>query len=359
MNKLRIAQVSTLWETTPPPLYGGTERITSVLTEELVSRGHDVTLFATGDSKTSAKLESTYPHALYRDGVPWTNPLYPLLHISNVYDKADQFDIIHMHLNNRNDYVALALANTVKTPTVFTIHFVLPEAGDVAKQDRMFLLKKYQKNNFVTISHAQQTLKFLNYVGTVHNGLDFSKFEFNSNPEEYLVWLGRITSTKGTWEAIQAAKKAKIKLILAGKIDWANAEDVKYCEEMIKPEIDGKQIVYLGEQGDKEKIELLRNAKALLNPIKWNEPFGLVTVEAMACGTPVIAFDRGPIRELVVDNETGYIVKDIDGMVKAVGEIGKINRKKCCEHANKNFSAKIMADKYEEVYKKIIAQKTK
>ncbi len=356
-RKLRIAQVSTLWETTPPPLYGGTERITSVLTEELVKRGHDVTLFATGDSKTSAKLESVYPRALYRDGVPWTNPLYPLLHIANVFDKAGQFDIIHMHLNNRNDYISLVLANTIKTPVVFTLHFVLPEENDAVKKDRLLLLKKYQKHNFVTISRAQQTLKFLNYAGTVHNGLDFSSFIYNNDPSEYLVWLGRITPTKGTLEAIQVAQKTNMKLILAGKIDWASAEDVKYCEEKIKPEIDGKQISYLGELGDKDKIELLRNAKALLNPIQWNEPFGLVTIEAMACGTPVIAFDRGPMRELVIDGETGFIVKNSDEMAEAIGKINKINRKDCCKHANLNFSAKTMTENYEKVYQKILGNK--
>ncbi|MDP3057541.1 MAG: glycosyltransferase family 4 protein [bacterium] len=354
-KKLRIAQIGTLWETTPPSLYGGTERITSVLTEELVRRGHDVTLFATGDSKTSGRLESVYPRALYRDGVPWTNSLYSLLHITNAFDKADQFDVIHMHFNNRNDYIALALAATVKTPTIFTIHFVLPEENDSVKQDRLFLLKKYQKHNFVTISRAQQTLKFLNYAGMVHNGLNFSEFKFNDKPEEYLVWLGRITPTKGTAEAVQAAIKVKTKLILAGKIDSAVPEDIRYYEEDIKPFIDGKQISYIGEVEDKEKIKLLQSAKALLNPIKWNEPFGLVTIEAMACGTPVIAFDRGPIREQIVDGETGFIVKNVDEMVEAVSKINNLDRRKCYERANKFFSAKVMAEGYEDVYRKVIA----
>ncbi len=181
-----------------------------------------------------------------------------------------------------------------------------------------------------------------------------SSFVFNNAPNDYLVWLGRVTPVKGTLEAIQAAKKAKMKLILAGKIDWASAEDIKYCEEKIKPEIDGKQVSYLGELGDKEKIELLRNAKALLNPINWNEPFGLVTIEAMACGTPVIAFDHGPIREQVIGGKTGFIVKNVDEMAEAVGKIDKINRKKCYEHSNKYFSVERMAEGYEEVYRKVI-----
>ncbi|MDP3057540.1 MAG: glycosyltransferase family 4 protein [bacterium] len=355
MKKLRIAQVGAIWETTPPPLYGGTERIVYNLTEELVRHGHDVTLFATGDSKTSGKLESVYPRALYRDGIPWSNPLYPLLHITNAFDKADQFDVIHMHLNTRQDYVALAFASWIKTPVVVTIHFVMPGENDPAKQDRLLLLKKYKKNNFVTISNAQRTLSFLNYAGTVYNGLDFSEFKFNPKPENYLAWLGRFCHDKGTYEAIQVAKKTGMKLIMGGKIDWANEEYKKYYEEKVKPHIDGKQIVYLGELGDKEKIELLRNAKALLNPINWNEPFGLVTIEAMACGTPVIAFDNGPVREQIIEGKTGFIVKNIDEMAEAVGKIGKIDRAFCQKHAVQHFSAKAMAEGYERVYEKVLA----
>lgn len=359
MKKLRIAQISTLWETTPPPLYGGTERIVSVLTEELVRHGHKVTLFATGDSKTSGKLESVYPRALYRDGIPWTNPLYPLLHITNAFDRASEFDVIHMHLNTRQDYAALAFAKYIKTPIVITIHFILPKENDLTKQDRFLLLKKYKKNNFISISKAQQTLKFLNYAGTVYNGLDFSDFKFNPKPENCLVWLGRFCHDKGTYEAIQVAKKTGMKLVMAGKIDWANDEYKKYYEEKIKPETDGKQIVYISEVGDKEKIELLRNAKALLNPINWNEPFGLVTIEAMACGTPVIAFDNGPVREQIIEGKTGFVVKNIDEMAEAVGKIDTLDRAFCAKYANEKFSAKVMAEGYEEVYRKVIVAKGK
>ena len=188
---MRIAQISTIWEKTPPALYCGTERVVSNLTEELVRRGHKVTLFATGDSKTSARLESVYPRALYRDGIPWANPLYPLLHLTNAFDKAGQFDIIHMHFNTRQDYISLALAGCVKTPTVFTTHFVMPGKNDVAKRDRFLLLNKYKKRNFVTISNAQHTLKFLNHVGTVYNGLDFTDYKPASGHEDYAAWLGR------------------------------------------------------------------------------------------------------------------------------------------------------------------------
>lgn len=359
MKKLRIAQVGTIWETTPPPLYGGTERIVYNLTEELVRRGHDVTLFATGDSKTLGKLESIYPKALYRDGIPWSNPLYPLLHITNAFDKADHFDIIHMHFNTRQDYVALAIAGYIKTPTIFTIHFVMPGENDPAKQDRLLLLKKYKNRNFVTISKAQQTLRFLNYAGTVYNGLDFSLFKFNPKPQNYIAWLGRFCHDKGTAEAIAVAKKTGMKLIMGGKIDWANKEYKKYYEEKVKPHIDGKQIVYLGELGDKEKIELLKNAKALLNPINWSEPFGLVTIEAMACGAPVIAFDNGPVKEQIIDGKTGFIVKNVNEMAEAVGKIDKIDRAFCRDHAIKNFSAKAMAEGYEDVYMNVLKKERK
>ncbi len=353
-KKLRIAQIGSVWETTPPPLYGGTERIVSVLTEELVRRGHDVTLFATGDSKTSAKLEAVCPRALYRDSIPWTNALYPLLHITNALDRANQFDIIHMHFNTRQDYVALALADCIKTPIIFTMHFVLPKEGEKGKEDRFLLLKKYKNRNFTVISHAQKTLDFLNYVGMVHNGLDFSEFKFNAKPENYLTWLGGFRHNKGTAEAIAVAKKVGMKLIIGGKLDWANEEYVKYYKEKIEPEIDGKQVICLGELNDREKIKLLRSAKALLHPLNWNEPFGLVAIEALACGTPVIAFDNGPVKEQIIEGKTGFIVKNINEMAEAVGKIDKLDRKKCYESANEKFSAKTMAQGYEDVYARII-----
>lgn len=354
MKKLRIAQIGTVWETTPPPLYGGTERIVYNLTEELVKRGHDVTLFATGDSKTSAKLESIYPKALYRDGIPWSNPLYPLLHLTNAFDKAEKFDIIHMHFNTRQDYVALALAGYVKTPTVFTMHFVLPGKKDMANRDRFLLLGKYKKRNFITISNAQRTLSFLNYAGTVHNGLDLSDFQFNANPQNYIAWMGRICHEKGTYEAIQASQKAKVKLVLAGKVDWANDIYRKYYEEKIKPRLDAKSVVNIGELAEKKRVRFLKNAKAVLIPINWNEPFGLVTIEAMACGTPVIAFDSGPIREQVIHGKTGFIVKNVDQMAKAIGNIDKIDRMFCREHAYANFSARKMGEEYEKIYRNIL-----
>ncbi len=356
MKKLKIAQVGSIWETTPPKLYGGTERVVHGLTEELVKRGHKVTLFATGDSKTSATLKSVLPKAAYRQGIPWTNFLYPLHHISEAFERAAEFDIIHMHFNTRADYVALVLAGMIKTPTVFTTHFAYPSESekDKEKRERVVFLKKYKDRNFISISKAQQTLSFLNYVGKVHNGLDFSKFPFHEKAGDSLIWIGRFCHDKGTKEAIQVAKKTGQKLILAGKIDKQNAAYVKYYKEEVEPHIDGKQIIYVGEANDAQKIKLLKKAKALLMPINWNEPFGLVTIEAMACGVPVIAFDKGPMKEIIMNNKTGFIVKNVNEMAKAVNKVDQLNRKLIRQYTLSHFSAAAMADNYEKVYEEVL-----
>jgi glycosyltransferase involved in cell wall biosynthesis len=354
MKRLRIAQIGTVWEQTPPKLYGGTERVISNLTEELVKRGHKVTLFATGDSKTKAKLSSITKRPLYREGIPWTNFLYPLYHISEVFEQADKFDLIHMHFNTRQDYASLVLAGMVKTPTIFTTHFVLPLEKDKDRHDRFMFLKKYKDRNFISISEAQQTLPELNFVGTVHNGLDLSKYHPAKKAGQHLVWIGRICHDKGTREAIEVAKKTGLKLILAGKIDQHNPEYLEYYEKEIEPHIDGQQITYVGEVNDKQKEALLKKALALLNPINWNEPFGLVTIEAMAMGVPVIAFNNGPVHEQILDGKTGFIVHNVQEMADAVGKVGTLNRGLIREYAVRNFSVKMMADGYEAIYRKIL-----
>jgi glycosyltransferase involved in cell wall biosynthesis len=329
MKKLRIAQVGSIWYTTPPKLYGGTERVIYNLTEELVKRGHDVTLFATGDSKTISKLHSILKKPAYRQGIPWTNFLYPLYHISEVFERAHEFDIIHMHINTRQDYGSLVYAGMVKTPTLFTIHFVLPlQKRMLIEKIGLMFLKKYKDLNYNSISKAQQTLDFLNYVAVVHNGLDFSKFPLYEKPGNDLVWIGRITKDKGTREAIEVAKKSHTKLILAGKIDKLYEDDHYYYKKYIEKHIDGKQIKYIGEVNDAQKIKLLKKAKAVLMPIMWNEPFGLVPIEAMAAGVPVIAFDKGPMRELIIDGKTGFIVKNIKEMAEAIKKVDSLDRKK-------------------------------
>lgn len=351
-KKLRIAQIGTIWEKTPPKLYGGTERVVHDLTEQLVDRGHKVTLFATGDSITSAKLDSSTPKALYRTGVPWSNFLYPLYHISRVFERAREFDVIHMHINQRQDYVSLPMAGLVKTPTIFTLHFELPLKSDKSKEDRYKLLSKYRHRHFVSISHAQRTLKFLNYAGTVHNGLDLDHYQEGAGGD-YVVWLGRICHDKGTREAIEAAKKSGTPIILAGRIDLFNPEYVKYYKTKIEPLIDGRRVKYIGEVDDKQKQALFAKAKALLHPINWNEPFGLAVIEAMAVGTPVIAFNRGPVREQIMNGKTGFIVKNVAEMAEAIKKVDSINRDFVREQVFKNFSSAKMAEGYEKIYHQV------
>lgn len=356
MDKLRIAQVGTIWEAIPPQLYGGTERVISGLTEKLVSLGHDVTLFATGDSKTSARLKTTYPRAAYRDQLPWENFLFPFDHISEVFYNADDFDIIHIHLNRSQDYTSLVLSDFVKTPVVFTLHFELvhPQHPNWSNwKDRNYFLTKHRDHNFISVSNAQRTID-LNFIATVYNGLDFSGFPMPDKAGEELLWIGRICHEKGTKEAIEVAKKTGLPLTLAGKTDMLKYQ--AYTEEVMAM-IDGKQIKFIGEIDDQQKIELLKKTKALLMPVNWNEPFGLTQIEAMAMGVPTIAFDKGAEREIITDGETGFIVQDTDEMTKAVRQVDDLNRALIRGDALARFDADTMTDNYLKVYKKVMIKR--
>jgi glycosyltransferase involved in cell wall biosynthesis len=346
---LRIAQVGPLWENIPPPFYGGTERIVSSLTEGLMKKGHDVTLFACGTSKTSAKLISTYPRPLFRDGIPWTNIMYPLLHITKVLEMEKQFDVIHMHLNKASDYLALPLFEPIKHKVVVMMHFAAPQYKNYP--DRQLVLEKYHGMNYVSISNFQRVgMEKLNWIATVYNGIDIENYTFNSYPKDYFLWLGKFNADKGTKEAILAAKKAGIKLLLGGAIDKLDGDDYRYYTEEVKPLIDGKQIIFIGEVGGKEKDELLGNAVGFLNPIQWNEPFGLVSPEAMATGTPVISFRRGALPEIIQDGVNGFLVDNVDQMVEKIKDIHTIERIKCRERIEEKFTSQIMVDEYEKVY---------
>lgn len=361
-TKLKIAQIAPPWVSIPPKKYGGTETVISNLTEELVRRGHEVTLFASGDSTTKAKLVSAFPKALYESGVPWTNGFYPLYHAVTAFERAEEFDIIHDHFQ----FLGLCFSAFVKTPMVSTHHgdFETVEK-DAAKYQ---ILKKFRNNSFVSISDSQRKYSSLglNFVATVYNGIDLQEFKFSDKSDNYLVWLGRITEKKGILIAIEAAKRSGLSLKIAAKVDMNNPPDVEFFEKKVKPLIDGKSVEYLGEVDFAQRNDLLRNALALLNPIQWNEPFGLVMPEAMACGTPVIAFDRGAVREIVRDGFNGFVVEPLDkegkinvgGLVEAIGSIDKINRKGCRKSVEENFTVDIMADKYEEVYYKILEKRT-
>ena len=351
--QLRIAQVGSLWENTPPPKYGGTERVVSLLTEGLVKRGFDVTLFACGSSTTAAKLVSVYPRPLYRDGIAWTNVGYPLLHITEAFDREHEFDIIHVHLNKASDYLALPLAVRLAQKTVFTLHFPYPSMS--GREDRHKILQKYKKLNFVSISNSQrQGGENLNWIATVYNGIDMSKYSFSGKPEDYVLWLGKFNPDKGTKEAILAAREAGVVIRVAGAIDTTEGPDFVYYRDEVKPMLDGISALTIGEVNDEEKDQLYGHALAFLNPIKWNEPFGLVMAEAMATGTPVIAFPNGAAPELIIDGKTGYLVGDIHEMAARIKMVGTLSRQVCREHIEKKFSSDKMVDGYINVYNTIL-----
>ncbi len=349
---LRIAQVGPLWENIPPEKYGGTERIVHYLTEGLVKKGHDVTLYACGTSKTSAKLVSVYPRPLYRDGIPWTNMTYPLLHLTEVFDHAEDYDIIHIHLNQVSDYLALPLSVRYKNKVLFTPHFVYPLLHN--QQDRHLVLQKYKDLNYTSISNAQRLKgENLNWIATVYNCVDTQLYTLHENPKDYWLWVGKFNPDKGVKEAILAAKRAGVTLHIAGAIDTLENEDYRYYTDEVKPLIDGKQIVYIGEIGDAEKDKIYGEAIGFLNPIKWNEPFGLVMAESLAAGTPVISFRNGAAPEIIVDGENGYLVESVDQMAEKIKDIQKIDRRKCRARIEALFTIDKMVVGYETAYSQI------
>jgi len=353
---LRIAQVAPLWENIPPALYGGTERIVYSLTQGLVRRGHDVTLFACGTSQTDAKLVSIYPRPLFRDGVPWTNIMYPLLNITEAFDRQEEYDIIHIHLNKSSDYIALPLAKPILKKVVFTLHFPYPASQK--RQDRHEVFQKYKDLQYISISHSQRRRgENINWIGTCYNGIEIEDFHFNPAPKDYFLWLGKFNPDKGTKEAILAAKKAGVKLLVAGKIDNLEGADLKYYEEDIKPLLDDKQIIFVEELDKAKKSEIYGGAIGFLNPIGWNEPFGLVMAEAMACGTPVISFRQGAAPEIITDGETGYLVENVDQMVEKIKIISSIDRAACRRRIEQHFTSKTMVEAYSKIYEQISIQK--
>lgn len=350
--KLRIAQIAPLWENIPPDKYGGTERIVYYLTEGLVKANYDVTLFACGSSKTSAHLRSVFPTPLFRTGVLWTNIMYPLLNITEAFDHANEFDIIHMHLNKSSDYFSLPLAKPIKNKVVFTLHFPYPESQN--RQDRHRVLQKYKDLQYISISNSQRKGgENLNWIGTVYNGVDTDLFKLNLIPKDYFLWLGKFNPDKGVKEAILAAKQAGVKLVVAGAIDNLEGEDFRYYQEEVKPLIDNKQILFVGELNDEIKNKLYGEALGFLEPIKWNEPFGLVMAESMATGTPVIAFKNGAAPEIIVDGKSGYLVDDVDSMVQKMKQISSIDRNECRKRIEELFSIEKMVEGYCKIYDNI------
>ena len=343
---MKIAQVSPLWERVPPPAYGGIELVVSLLTDELVRRGHEVTLFASGDSLSLAKLVSVHPRALRLDPTIKEPGIYEMLLLGLVYEEAENFDIIHSHVG----LGSLVYANLVKTPTVHTLHGIFTP-------DNEKIFKYGKKQPYVSISNSQQEPRLgLNYVDTVYNGIDVSSYEFYPQPTEppYLAFLGRMSPEKGPHLAIEIAQETGWKLKIAGKVDVV---DMEYFTQKIKPHIDGKQIEYLGEANHIQKNALMGGAYATLFPITWREPFGLVMVESMASGTPVIAMRLGSTREVIVNGETGFLCNNVEECINSLDRVADLNRYACRQYVEENFSVQKMTDGYEVVYQKLIAEK--
>lgn len=351
---MKIAQIAPPWLKVPPRCYGGIETVIYDLTEELVAKGHDVTLFAPGGSRTSAKLIAPLPEPLGNIKAAKDNVINPLIYFERVFSRAGEFDLVHNH----DEYYSMFFASLVKTSVVQTLHNSYERKYLTSEQ--MTIFKEFKSQNYVTISKSQK--KFtpkINISGTVYNGINLDHFKYKDKPGDYLFWIGRTNRKKGGKEAISIAKRLGVKLIMAGSID---VDELWYYEKEIKPYVDGKQIVFIPEVDYDEKVALFQNALCTISPIHWEEPFGLIMVESMACGTPVVAFDRGAAKEVILDGFSGLVVspkKSTAGMVSAVKNISQIRRENCRKWVEDNFSSKKMANDYEDIYRKILGLPSK
>lgn len=334
---MRIAMLSPVAWRTPPRHYGPWESVVSLLTEGLVARGVDVTLFATADSKTKGTLRAVCKSG-YAEDEHADAKVLECLHISALFESADEFDIIHNHF----DFLPLTYSDLVSTPMITTIHgFSSPRI--------LPLYEKYNtKMHYVSISEADRSPK-LDYISTIHHGIDLNEFSFNAEPSDYLLFFGRIHPDKGTKEAIDIAKGAGRKLIIAGLI-----QDEEYYEREVEPHLNDDDIIYAGSVGPERRDALLRDAYALLHPINFCEPFGLSIIEAMACGTPVIAFNKGSMPELIRDGLNGYLVAGVAEAINATNKIHEIDRLACRRFVEDSFSTERMVDDYIRVYERIL-----
>jgi glycosyltransferase involved in cell wall biosynthesis len=342
---MRIAQLAPLVESVPPSGYGGTELVVSLLTEQFVKEGHEVTLFASGDSQTSARLVSVEDTPL-RNHFPihrWN--AYDIRLLLKLVEMQDEFDIIHNHMG----YQALPTLCELRKPMVTTNH-------NLVKDYCRPIYFAYGKSPFVAISEAYRRLNYpekLNYVDVVYNGIDLEPYQFNADAKrDYLLFLGRICQDKGTAPAIEIAKKLGLPLKIAGKID---TEDGDYYEKNVKQHIGGN-IEYVGEVNMQQKIRLYSGAIAVVYPIDFEEPFGLVMAESLACGTPLMAFDRGSVREVLSDGETAVIGNTVDDLVARFPEIEKISAQTCRNRVENLFSKEVMARNYLNVYSTLVAR---
>lgn len=335
---MRVAILSPIAWRTPPRLYGPWEQVASNITEALVERGMDVTLFATGDSITKAKLAYCCHHPYAEDSAADVK-VNECLHISHLFERADEFDIIHNHY----DFLPLTYSRLINTPMITTIH-------GFSSEKIVPVYKKYNAtNHYVSISLANRHPE-LDYIANVYNGVNTGDFTFNEHPQDYFLFFGRIHPEKGTKEAIELAKKCRKKLIIAGLI-----QDAGYFNSQVRPYIDNENVVYTGNCGPQQRDKLLGNAMALLHLVLFDEPFGLSVAEAMCCGTPVIAFNRGSMPELILHGKTGFLVNTIKDAEQAAKQLHHISRAGCREWAVAMFSKERMADDYIKTYKQVLS----
>ncbi|UCD02829.1 MAG: glycosyltransferase family 4 protein [Candidatus Aenigmatarchaeota archaeon] len=339
MVKMNIAQLCPPILATPPLKYGGTERVASMLTEELVRRGHRVTLYATGNSKTKAKLKYFYRKNI---GIDYFRLQNGILQASLVFDDQDDYEIVHSHTGG----YGLIVAKYMKTPVVTTMH------NDYIRPGTIEFEQYRNSGHFVCISKKQEKrLKGLRSAGVVYNATDTDKYRFCDEKRDYFFFIGNINNNKGPDLAIKTAKELKTRLILAAKVD---KNQLPFFETKVKPFVDGKRIMMYSTINMEKKIKLYQQARCLLFPIRWEEPFGLVMIEAMSCGTPVVAMNRGSVPEVIKHGETGYVADNYREFVSYVRKIDEIDPKACRRWVEKKFSIGAMTDGYEKTYKRII-----
>ncbi len=340
---LRIAQVAPLYESVPPRFYGGTERVVSYLTEELVRRGHEVALFASGDSVTQARLIAPCKRALRLDPACADQLAYHMVQLGMLLKEIAEFDVVHFHI----DYLHFPVSQLITVPSLTTLH------GRLDLPDLVPLYREFADIPVVSISNAQRMpLPWLNWLGTVYHGLPRDLFAFRETRGTYLAFLGRISPEKGVEDAIEIAKRAGMTLKIAAKVDPV---DRAYFEADIKPLLRDPHIEYVGEITEHEKQDFLGNAYALLFAINWPEPFGLVMIEAMACGTPTIAYRRGSVPEVTEDGKTGFICTRVDEAVAALDRVAGLSRRRCREIFETRFTVHQMVDGYLDLYHKLLS----
>jgi glycosyltransferase involved in cell wall biosynthesis len=375
---MKILHIAPPWIATPPSGYGGTELVIYNLCKGLVELGHEVTLFATKNSQSPGNLDYIFNKGLVEMDIDWTASLPPFVHYHQAFQRADEHDIVHAHLSSGTDLLILPfLSDRAQKGKagVITVHGHWP-------YDRNTYMDSYFKKLYakdiatISISRAMQKIlpKEFRDIGYIHNSLDPDTLSFRARPgiytpksshgdsrlrrndRGYLTWLGKIVPDKGTHEAILAAKEAGEQLVFGGIVDKYDKLSVDYFQMQVKPLIDDEQIVYLGVLDVKAKNKLIGGAKAFLNPIAWEEPFGMVMLESMACGTPVISYNRGAALELIKNGKNGVLVKNRKEMVKAIARVGTINRKDCRKYVEEKFSPRAAAEKHVDVYQREIAR---